>query len=835
VTAMHIATRPKAVVLGLTSKIPLAGIVFLTMQYLVGLKRLGFEVYYVEEHGKTPWMLMDGQPQHKGATVAAAFIAQLMRRFGLEDDHWAFRTPHDHDQCFGLPDHALNQVLREADLVLNLHGGTVPRPEHSAGGRLVYVGTDPVEVEIALDNGDRGIVDYLAPHCAFFTWGENYGHPDCHVPTSDRFAFVATRQPIVMDMWEPFQQGPAEVFSTVANWRQPYRLVSFRGQTYHWSKHLEFQKFIDLPQRSDQPFELALVNVLDEDRQALAAHGWRVRDAATLNFELDAYRQYIGQSRGEFTVAKEQNVRLRSGWFSDRSASYLACGRPVVTQDTGFSNVLPTGSGLFGFSTLEEIREAIGHINADYRRHSEAARSIAREWFDYRVVLGAMLDYLGCRPTVPTPTRRVAFSADLVLTPVSRWPTTLPDASVRLVMDTPVAERLRRRRASRRPVSIVTVTHDGLVFTRLCLESLLAAATSIDFEVVVVDNASTDGTPEYLSELSALDDRVRVELSADNAGFAAATNLGVGLSQGDVIVFLNNDTVLVDQWLDRLVDHLNDERIGLIGAVTNRAGNEAEIDVPYRTYGELERFARDYARQRNGAAFDIRTATMFCAALRRGVWDLVGPLDIRFRTGLFEDDDFSMRVRRAGFRVACAEDVFVHHFGQASLGRLAATGDYGALFHANRQRWETKWGTPWTPYVKRRRPDYDALVTRVRSLVDDVVPPGATVLVLSKGDDELLSFTGRRGWHFPQTEDGSYAGHYPADSAACIAELERLRQRGADFLVIPETALWWLEHYVGFAAYLEQHYGVRGDAAATALVVALSEGVASQAPQAEVH
>ena len=834
---MHLTTRPKAVVLGLTSKMPLAGIVFLTMQYLVGLKRLGFEVYYVEEHGKTPWLLLNGRPEHEGAAVASAFIEQSMRRFGLEDDHWAFRIPHDRDQCFGLPDHALNKVLREADLILNLHGGTVPRPEHSAGGRLVYVGTDPVQVEVALDNGDRDMADYLAPHCAFFTWGENYGHADCRVPTSDRFAFVATRQPIVTEMWEPFQSGPAEVFSTVANWRQPGRLVSFRGETYHWSKHLEFQKFVDLPRRSPQPFELALVNLPDDDRQMLATHGWRVRDAATLNFDLDAYRRYIGQSRGEFTVAKEQNVRLRSGWFSDRSASYLACGRPVITQETGFSNVLPTGSGLFGFSTLEEIQEAVDRITADYSRHSQAARSIAREWFDYRVVLGAMLDYLGCRPRVSAAGRRAAFPADLVLTPVSRWPTTLPDASVRLVMDTPVTERLPHLRSHRRPrVSIVTVTHDGLVFTRLCLETLLAAETSIDFEVVVVDNASTDGTSEYLSELSALDDRVRVELSPDNAGFAAATNRGVERSRGDIIVFLNNDTMLVDQWLDRLVDRLNDERIGLVGAVTNRAGNEAEIDVPYRTYGELVRFARDHAGGGSGGAFDIRTATMFCAGLRRTVWDLVGPLDVRFQTGLFEDDDFSMRVRRAGLRVACAEDVFVHHFGQASIGRLAATGDYGALFHANRRRWEAKWGTRWRPYVKRRRPDYDALVTRVRSLVDDLIPPGATVLVLSKGDDELLRFTGRRGWHFPQAEDGSYAGHYPADSAACIAELERLRQRGADFLVIPETALWWLEHYAGFAAHLEQRYAVCGDPAAPGMVVALSaDAAARHAPQAEVH
>jgi hypothetical protein len=393
---MQIATRPKAVVLGIMSKMPFAGIVFLTMQYVVGLKRLGFEVFYVEEHGKMPWMLMDGT-QQRGAEVAASFIAGLMRRFDLENDHWAFRHPQDRDQCFGLPEPTLNRVLRDAAIILNLHGGTVPRPEHAAGGRLVYVGTDPVEAEVSLDNGDQGIVNYLQPHCAFFTWAANSGNPDCGVPTSDRFPFVPTRQPIVMDLWPPFEPGVAAPFSTVANWRQE-RSIVFRGEVYQWSKHLEFLKFIELPRRSHQAFELALLNADEEDQRMLVSHGWRVRDGATISFDLDAYCQYIGRSRGEFTVAKDQNVRLRSGWFSDRSASYLACGRPVITQETGFSNILPTGEGLFGFSTLEDIQEAIGRITADYTRHSDAARTIAREWFDYRLVLGAMLDHLDARP-----------------------------------------------------------------------------------------------------------------------------------------------------------------------------------------------------------------------------------------------------------------------------------------------------------------------------------------------------------------------------------------------------------------------------------------------------
>jgi GT2 family glycosyltransferase len=399
------------------------------------------------------------------------------------------------------------------------------------------------------------------------------------------------------------------------------------------------------------------------------------------------------------------------------------------------------------------------------------------------------------------------FPDDLELSPVSRWPTVLKEQTVRTVLEAPLDGRIRQVAADRTGppfASIVIVTFDGLLFTRLCLETLLMRLPP-GVEIVIVDNGSTDGTVEYLSEVGARDRRVRVELSGRNVGFAAATNHGVGVAHGARLVLLNNDTIASGDAIDMLIAQVADPCIGLLGAVSNRAGNEAEIDVPYRTFGELERFALGHADAHAGERFDIRTATMFCAALRREVWNEVGPLDERFEIGLFEDDDYAMRVRRAGYRVMCAEDVFVHHFGQASIGRLGPTGEYGALFHDNRRRWEAKWGVPWEPYERRVRPAYQALVERIRRIVCETVAPEGTVLVLSKGDAELLKLENRRAWHFPQGEDGNYAGHYPANSEECIAELERMRAKGAEFLAVPAPAMWWLSHYEGFHRYLETH------------------------------
>jgi hypothetical protein len=389
---MTAARPPKIVLLGMMTKIPVAGAVWGTLHYLIGLRRLGYDPYYVEAHARTPTMLMS-QPEDDGSALAAAFIDRHLRRFDL-GDKWCFHALHDDGRCYGLSETRLRSLYRDAGLIINYHGSTIPLPEHSATGRLVYLETDPVELEVELYNRVPGVAEFLEPHVAFFTWGLNYGRPDCRVPLSERFRFRTTRPAVVPDLWEPFAAGPGEAFTTVGNWRQ-FGQVVFQGEVYTWSKHTEFEKFLDLPRRTGRRFELGLSSYEPADKELLEEHGWAVTPALEFSKELDPYRDFVCRSRGEFTVAKDQNVRLRSGWFSERSAQYLAAGRPVVTQETGFGNVLPTGRGLFGFSTLDEAAAAVQAIDADYERHRRAARSIAREYFDSDIVLRQMLTECG--------------------------------------------------------------------------------------------------------------------------------------------------------------------------------------------------------------------------------------------------------------------------------------------------------------------------------------------------------------------------------------------------------------------------------------------------------
>ena len=386
---MNIGSKKKIVILGMITNMPVAGVIWQYIHYLIGFQRLGYDVYYVESHAMMPTIFMESKTDD-GLGKSLAHLASIMQRFDL-GDRWAFHAIHDDDRCYGMTELQLKELYRSADLIINMHGGTVPLPEHYATGRLVYLETDPVQLQIELSENLPATIEFLVPHCAFFTFGENYGRPDCKLPVSDRFHFLPTRQPVLCDLWETTESPSNPAFTTVGNWTQSRRTVTFQGESYYWSKHHEFLKFIGLPALTSQQFELALSSYTDADKRMLEEKGWRVLHALDLSLESDPYREYIRDSRGEFTVAKDQNVRLRSGWFSDRSATYLAAGRPVITQETGFSNVLPTGRGLFGFGSEDEALAAVETINSDYEGHCRAAKELAREYFNYDVVIPKIL------------------------------------------------------------------------------------------------------------------------------------------------------------------------------------------------------------------------------------------------------------------------------------------------------------------------------------------------------------------------------------------------------------------------------------------------------------
>lgn len=371
---------------------PVAGVVWQNVHYLLGFQRLGYEPWYVEAHGINPSMFQTNESDD-GSRAAADFIASVMRRFDL-GNQWAYQARHHEDACYGLSRAALLELYASAELIINLHGGTLPLPEHAATGRLIYLETDPVALQVELHDGCQDSIDFLEPHAAFFTFGERYGLPGCGLPVNGRFDFKPTRQPVVVDLWEG-QGPPGTLFTTVGNFRQGWRDVRLDGREYRWSKNWEWNKVLNLPSRTGQQFELALASYRHGDGVTLDAHGWRIRPAAQVSDDIDVYRSYIAGSRGEFTVAKDQNIRLRTGWFSDRSATYLAAGRPVITQETGFSELLPTGDGLVSFTNLDEAVEAVTRVAADPVGHGRASSTIAREHFEAEGVLKRLLSDVG--------------------------------------------------------------------------------------------------------------------------------------------------------------------------------------------------------------------------------------------------------------------------------------------------------------------------------------------------------------------------------------------------------------------------------------------------------
>lgn len=386
-------TRGTVVVWGLLAAYPFGGMTWQVLHHLAGLRRLGFDVWYVEDRDSpllnptTLWRSTEFREN-------LAYLSRYMNALGM-GDRWVFRPTRDAELCFGARDRVgLAELYREADAVLNLCGAHYVRADHAEVPCLVYLQTDPVLTQVQVAQGEEWVIGQLDNYDYLFTYGENLGNPDCPVPIT-RYTWRPTRPPVVTDWWST-KGGFADDsrLTTISTWKDHKKDIEWNGQTYTWRKDLQFRRFLTLPSRSGLPLELALEGIRKQEIEELRSYGWRVVSARDL-VDPAVYRDYIRYSLGEFTIAKEQYVLTRTGWFSDRSVCYLAAGRPVITQDTGFGKFVPTGRGLFAFQTMDDILIAIDAVSTDYEGNSCAAREIAVEYFSAERVIGSMMERIG--------------------------------------------------------------------------------------------------------------------------------------------------------------------------------------------------------------------------------------------------------------------------------------------------------------------------------------------------------------------------------------------------------------------------------------------------------
>jgi len=384
--------RKRVVVMGFMGSMPIAGVIWQHVHYIVGLQQLGHDVYYIEDSARIPYNAEAGDMTYD-YEYAGKVLSKLAADFNFKN-RWAFCARYlPENPSAGLPLKTIRQLYRDADAILNICGTQEFNDDLLASHRILYVESDPGVEQIKIDKETTSTIEYLRRHHALFTFGENVGTKRFPVPANG-FEWLPTRQPVVTKLWKTNRSPKqAAVFTSIANWSTSgLKDITWRGRKYLWSKSREFLRFLAAPKKSGETFELA-TNIKDEPtREKFRRNGWRLRTPLDLSVDYWLYRDYIAHSKGEFTVAKDQYVRLNTGWFSDRSACYLAAGRPVITQETGFTRLYGGKAGLLAFRSLAEIADSVKMINADYSKHSRAARNIARDNFEASKVLKSLLD-----------------------------------------------------------------------------------------------------------------------------------------------------------------------------------------------------------------------------------------------------------------------------------------------------------------------------------------------------------------------------------------------------------------------------------------------------------
>ena len=358
------------------------------LQYVLGLRRLGFTTYYIEQLNQENCIDDNWNRACFDDSANARYFRTLMDRFNLAG-HAAlleYEGPGD----VGLSHADVQKLSPDIDLLINFSGRLHMRQILKAVRRRVYLDMDPGYTQIWQER--YGANMNLRGHDVYVTVGLNLGQPDCPLPTCG-IRWEKTLPPVVIEEWMT-TQTPGISYSTVADWRG-FGPVEWRGVWYN-QKSDEFKRIIKLPRRISVPLELCLFILRDEaDRMELENHGWRLASPAHHTTGPDAYRNYIFASRGEFTAVKHGYAAGRTGWFSDRSACYLAAGRPVVIQDTGIGADLPTGCGLLTFSDIDSAVDALEQVERSYAKHAAAAASFAREFLDSDLVLSRLLKLAG--------------------------------------------------------------------------------------------------------------------------------------------------------------------------------------------------------------------------------------------------------------------------------------------------------------------------------------------------------------------------------------------------------------------------------------------------------
>ena len=381
----------RVVVAGYLVRYPLGGYAWQALHFLAGFRALDCDVFFYEDSAYYAYAYVPGAPAMQaddysyGVGHARAFFAA----HGFADA-WTFWDA-GADRHFGAAAERTRATLHDADLVVNLGGVNRVARARCPRAVFVYVDLDPAYTQLRLHERDLLLRAMVEAHDVHFTLGENIGAAGCRIPAAG-IAWRPIRQPVVADLWTPLADVEGAAYTTIGKWDSAGRDLTLGDEVFTWRKRTEWFRFLDLPRRTGARFRVAAdVASTPDDLRRLQDAGWEVVDPLPVSRDPDTYREFIRRSRGEFTVAKDVNIRLASGWFSDRSACYLAAGRPVVNQDTGFDRVLPTGAGLFSVRDLEDADAAVAAIEAGYARHAQAARALACAQFDPARVLAPVV------------------------------------------------------------------------------------------------------------------------------------------------------------------------------------------------------------------------------------------------------------------------------------------------------------------------------------------------------------------------------------------------------------------------------------------------------------